>query len=183
MPTPPTGDIACAASPMQRSPGRYHRRSRSTLTVSSFTSSQEPISPTRSRAKGARAATCARKASRPRRRTSSAEPLGITKPHCQWPPRLIWTKIRPTSKRPVVSSGSPGTRDSRNQNTSMGAPRSCTGRPAASRSTELRPSAATTRSARISNGPPRACPRTPVTRPRSSMSPVASACISRWNGA
>ena len=40
MPTPPTGDIACAASPMQSRPGRYHCVRRSTATVSSLTSSQ-----------------------------------------------------------------------------------------------------------------------------------------------
>ena len=40
MPTPPTGDIACAASPMHSSPGRDQRFSRSIATVSSFTSSQ-----------------------------------------------------------------------------------------------------------------------------------------------
>ncbi len=40
MPTPPTGDIACAASPMHSRPGRCHCARRSTLTVSSLTSSQ-----------------------------------------------------------------------------------------------------------------------------------------------
>src|SRR5437773_2300482 len=40
MPTPPTGDIAGAASPRQSTPGRNQRASRSTRTVSSFTSSQ-----------------------------------------------------------------------------------------------------------------------------------------------
>ena len=78
IPTPPTGDIACAASPMQSSPGRYHWRSRSTFTVRSLTSSQSRISPTRSAANGTSAATEARKASSPRRRTSSAAPLGMT---------------------------------------------------------------------------------------------------------
>ena len=48
MPTPPTGDIACAASPMQSRPGRYHCRRRSTLTVRSLMSSQLASSPTRS---------------------------------------------------------------------------------------------------------------------------------------
>ena len=32
MPTPPTGDMACAASPMQRRPGRHQRRRRSICT-------------------------------------------------------------------------------------------------------------------------------------------------------
>ena len=40
MPTPPTGDMACAASPMQSRPGAHQVRSRSTVTVSSLTSSQ-----------------------------------------------------------------------------------------------------------------------------------------------
>ncbi len=48
MPTPPIGDMACAASPMQSRPGRYQRSSRSTATVSSFTSSQLRSSWTRS---------------------------------------------------------------------------------------------------------------------------------------
>ena len=39
-PTPPTGDIACAASPMQSNPGRVQRFSRLIATVSSLTSSQ-----------------------------------------------------------------------------------------------------------------------------------------------
>ena len=48
MPTPPIGDMAWAASPMQSRPGRYQRLRRSTVTVSSFTSSQDAISLTRS---------------------------------------------------------------------------------------------------------------------------------------
>ncbi len=41
MPTPPTGDIACAASPMHSTPSEYQRRSRLSCTSSSFTSSNE----------------------------------------------------------------------------------------------------------------------------------------------
>ena len=52
MPTPPIGDIACAASPMQSRPGRHHCRSRSTVTLSSLTSSQLFNSPTRSARNG-----------------------------------------------------------------------------------------------------------------------------------
>ena len=39
-PTPPIGDIACAASPMHSNPGRVQRFSRLIATVSSLTSSQ-----------------------------------------------------------------------------------------------------------------------------------------------
>jgi hypothetical protein len=60
MPTPPIGDIACAASPMHNRPGRDHRRNRSTRTVSSLISSQSVSSPTRSRVNGIRAAISSR---------------------------------------------------------------------------------------------------------------------------
>jgi hypothetical protein len=46
MPTPPGGDIACAASPMHSSPGRRQRIRQSTRTVRSLTESQSAISPT-----------------------------------------------------------------------------------------------------------------------------------------
>ena len=45
IPTPPMGDMACAASPMQSKPGRCHCRRRSTFTVNSFTSFQSRTSP------------------------------------------------------------------------------------------------------------------------------------------
>src|SRR6516165_11635017 len=51
IPTPPTGDIAWAASPMHNKPGRYHFRSRSALTVNNFASLQSRSSVTRSRKK------------------------------------------------------------------------------------------------------------------------------------
>jgi hypothetical protein len=50
----PAGDMACAASPMHASPGRYHYRKRSTLTVNSFSSFQSRSSLTRSSKKGAK---------------------------------------------------------------------------------------------------------------------------------
>src|SRR5581483_5489352 len=78
MPTPPTGHMACAASPMHKSPGRCHCRSRSTATVSSLTSSQPAISPIRSRRNGDIATTLSRKAGRPCSLTFSMPPLGIT---------------------------------------------------------------------------------------------------------
>ena len=83
IPTPPTGDIACAASPMHSRPGRNQVSSRFTATVSSFTSSQDASSCTRSRRYGASRAISARNASRPRACTSSMPPLGMTNAHCQ----------------------------------------------------------------------------------------------------
>ena len=50
----------------------------------------------------------------------------------------------------MVTTGSSGLRVSRNQRTSIGAPRSSTFKPACSRTIEVRPSAPTTRSARTS---------------------------------
>ena len=47
-PTPPIGDMAWAASPMNNSPGRLHSARRSTATVSNLTSSQDFSSSTRS---------------------------------------------------------------------------------------------------------------------------------------
>ena len=66
---------------------------------------------------------------------------------------------------------------SRNQSTSIGAPNSFTGKPAFSRTIELRPSAPTTRSARTSISPLGVFARTPTTRPDSSIRPVTSASI------
>ena len=48
-PTPPIGDIACAASPIHNNPGRHQRVSRSTATVSRLISFQSFSSPTGSR--------------------------------------------------------------------------------------------------------------------------------------
>ena len=75
MPTPPIGDMACAASPMHSSPGLCQRGSRSTATVNSFTSSQLLISPSRSRRNGDMKATLSRKASSPSAFTASMPPL------------------------------------------------------------------------------------------------------------
>ena len=47
-PTPPIGDIACAASPMHNRPGFHHWVSRSTATVKSLMSSQSVNWATRS---------------------------------------------------------------------------------------------------------------------------------------
>ena len=59
----------------------------------------------------------------------------------------------PVSKRPCVSSVSVGSLGSRNHMTSIGAPKLSLTNPAASRRTDERPSAATTRSALIVSGP------------------------------
>ncbi len=84
MPTPPTGDIACAASPMQSRPGFDQRVSRSTATVSSLTSSHERTSSAmRAPSIGTAATTCRRKTSMLWRRKASAPPLGMTNAHCQ----------------------------------------------------------------------------------------------------
>jgi hypothetical protein len=48
IPTPPTGDIACAASPMHNRTGRYQRLRRFTCTDKSFTWSHSCISSVRS---------------------------------------------------------------------------------------------------------------------------------------
>ena len=63
MPTPPTGGMAYAASPMSRRPGRCQRRRRSTCTVSSSTSSHEETEPTDEAVAGTSAPTSSRKRS------------------------------------------------------------------------------------------------------------------------
>src|SRR2546423_146789 len=72
MPSPPTGDIACAASPIARYPGRCQRVRRSTRTVSSLTSSQLRMAPTRSASSGATRTMSCLNASRPRDRRKRA---------------------------------------------------------------------------------------------------------------
>ena len=52
IPTPPTGDIAWAASPISSSPSAYQRRSRSSRTLSSLTSSKEARASARSPSQG-----------------------------------------------------------------------------------------------------------------------------------
>ena len=65
MPTPPTGDIAWAASPMQSNPSRCHTGMRSICTVSSFTSSQAASALVAGASDGAICAMRARNASSP----------------------------------------------------------------------------------------------------------------------
>src|SRR5262249_4429087 len=78
MPTPPTGDIACAASPMQRSPVRYQRSSLSTATVRSLISSQLLSASSRPANSGTSRVRFALKAASPTRRSSSSEALAMT---------------------------------------------------------------------------------------------------------
>ena len=88
--------------------------------------------------------------------------------------------MRPVSTRPRVCPGSPERRDSRIHNTSIGAPRSRTSRPARSRSVEWRPSAATTRSAFTLISPPGVVASNPVTSLFSTVRSRASASIFSW---
>ena len=78
MPTPPTGDMAWAASPMQRRPGRHHCFRQSICTVSRLSWSQCASSPARSAIHGRRRTSRSRKAGRPALRSSSAAPFGMT---------------------------------------------------------------------------------------------------------
>src|SRR5215207_9600290 len=76
IPTPPTGDIAWAASPMHKRPGRYQRFRRFTWTDRSFTCSQSSISPVRSATSGTASPMDRRNDSRPAARTCRSAPLG-----------------------------------------------------------------------------------------------------------
>src|SRR5215218_56588 len=78
MPTPPTGDMACAASPMQSSPGLCQRRRRSACTERSLTAFQSCSSSVRSARSGIVSPTDRRNASRPAPRTLSYSPFLIT---------------------------------------------------------------------------------------------------------
>ena len=76
IPTPPTGDIACAASPITNNPSLYHLRSRFNCTSSSFTSSNEVRAGPRVASQGTRAVS-ERRAGPPLHRPASAR-------HCLW---------------------------------------------------------------------------------------------------
>ena len=77
-PTPPTGDIACAASPMQSRPGRVQRFRRLIVTVKSLTSSQLFTSAMPDFRIGAMPTMASRKASSPRALTASYSPFAMT---------------------------------------------------------------------------------------------------------
>ncbi len=87
---------------------------------------------------------------------------------------MVTTKW-PGTIRARLLSLSFGSRPTRNQSTSIGAPTSSTASPAALRTVEWRPSQPMVQSARISNSPSGAVPRTPATRPSASIRPVTSA--------
>ncbi len=81
MPTPPTGDIACAASPINSNPSVYQRRSRFSCTSSNFTSSNEVTSGSRPASQGTSDATRRCIASMPSALSRASLPLGMTKAH------------------------------------------------------------------------------------------------------
>ena len=96
-------------------------------------------------------------------------------------PRFSMMKMRPVSNRPIGSAGSLGRRESRNQRTSIGAPKSSTDNPARDRTTECRPSAPTTKSARTSSGPSGVWACRPTICPPASIRSVTSAHMQIWN--
>ena len=122
-----------------------------------------------------------RNASRPPRFTSSKAPLRITKAHCQYSSRLSITIILPGTKRPRTCAGSLGLRDTRNQSTSMGAPRLSTRRSARSRTIDERPSAPTVSMARTSISPSGVFALTPAMPFPSTIKSMTSACITSLN--
>lgn len=81
IPTPPTGDMAWAASPIASSPGRCQRVRRSSETDSSFTSSHPRTAAMPGAIAGAARAISSRNAAMPRASTSAALPLRITRAH------------------------------------------------------------------------------------------------------
>ena len=168
MPTPPTGDIACAASPMQSSPGLRPARSRSTATVSSLTSSHErDVSATRvaEHRRGRRRPASRKTLDALARASASAPPLGMTKRALPVVAAVDRDEeVARRRSRARLLSSSVGSRPTRNQSTSIGAPTSSTASPAAARTVEWRPSQPIVQSARISNSPSGARPRTPTTR-------------------
>jgi hypothetical protein len=77
-PTPPSGDMVWAASPMQSRPGFHHFSSRSTPTVKSLRSSTVASSCTRSARNGINLTMRSRNFSMPAAFSASAEPLAMT---------------------------------------------------------------------------------------------------------
>ena len=174
MPTPPTGDMACAASPMQSSPARYQSRSRSTATVSSLTSSQRAelahaVGSERRRAVDDLARGTPR---RPRPRSCLERALGDDEGAL--PVVAAVDHARRCARRRTRASGVGGSlgvaREAEPEHVDR---RAEVARPrgrARSRTVEWRPSAPTTRSARTSKSPSGVVARTPTTRPSSSTS-------------
>lgn len=75
MPTPPTGDMAWAASPMHSTPGACQRRRRSMRTSRCLTSSIDAIPETSSASSGIIEAVSARRACTPRARSAASVPF------------------------------------------------------------------------------------------------------------
>ena len=140
MPTPPTGDMACAASPMQSSPGREPLLSRSTVTVSNLTSSQLADRPSGRRRNGAAPA-----------RAERVQPLRLDRVEAALSHHVGALEVVAAVEHHQHMAGdrcvraafrSSARRGRRIQSTSIGAPMSWTSSPARSRTGECRPSAA-----------------------------------------
>ena len=180
-PTPPIGDIACAASPMQSRPGRCQRSSRSTATVSSLTCSQSLSSSTRSANAGMSRATLRRNAGSPARRGPRARPSESR--------RRIASNRRDRSRRDapggkaahglVGVAGSFSAAGTRAHPSARRDPRREPGACADDRT------AAVASDREVGLAPrstlPAVSARTPVTRPPSSIRSTASACMRKWN--
>ena len=107
MPTPPIGDMACAASPMQSRPGRYQLRKRSTVDGQQLDVVPDLAARRRGRPEPATARRCvARNASRPAACSSSKTPWGSRSAHCQYSPRSMHDQELPRVEPAERSSGS-----------------------------------------------------------------------------
>ena len=178
MPTPPTGDIACAASPMQSRPRPVPAAQPVHLDVE-----HGHVGP---------AAQLADPVGERRLQRGQVGPEGVQpRRRAAGRTRPSRSRTRPASSRrgrsgSAAARARPGRRcwprrssrrDSRNQSTSIGASYARTGSRAACRTVDRRPSAATVSVAGIA--PPATV--SPVTRPCSTSSPVASVSISSRN--
>ena len=164
---PPIGDMACAASPIASSPGRYQRVSRSSLTRQQMQVG-DLVELARGRARGAAAATSSRIASMPARLIflgralrdhEGALPIIAAVDHHEQPPALDIA-----AQAAAVSLGS-WRRGTRTRPSARRGPRA----EASVADDRARPSAAIVSRARSSR-PSRS--RTPATLPCSSMKPV-----------
>ena len=174
MPTPPTGDIAWAQSPMHRRPGRHQRSSRSTVTVSSLTRPSPAVRrPGRARngamlhdvARGRLRCRCCLQRGKP----VLADDEGALPVVAAIERHQHVAAVDPAGglrrvARAFSRAASTARRSARRDRRPRARPRS--------RTVECRPSAPTTRSARTSNGPSGVWPRTPATRPPSSIRSV-----------
>ena len=182
MPTPPTGDMAWAASPMQSSPGRYHR-----FEPVDRDGQQLDVVPgcAALRRGPARNGATLREPRAERRKPSLSESLERTLGDDEGALPVIAAvdhHEHPAGFDPARAAGSDrrAACESRIHSTSIGAPRSITSRPAFSRTTECRPSAADHEVGPDLERPfRRSATRTPATRPCSSIRSVTSACIRR----